>query len=72
MKKNHKNDNMFAALSTAASLGFIMVSCLGAGLFLGRAADAYFSTAPWGTVSGIVLGIISGMWVTYKRLTGET
>lgn len=70
MKEKHNKQSWVTAVGMATSIGFILVSCLGAGLMLGRLADTYFSVGPWGTIIGILLGMISGMWATYKRLMG--
>lgn len=61
---------MFSGISTAATIGFYMVSSVAAGVLFGRLADGYFGSQPWGTVVGIVLGMITGMWSIYKKVVG--
>lgn len=64
------SNTLLNALSTAASIGFYLVSSVAAGILLGRFVDAYFAITPWGTVWGIVLGMIAGMWSMYKKVVG--
>ncbi len=64
-----KND-LLTGISTAANIGLYLVSSVAAGILLGRLADEYFSIHPWGTVMGIILGMIAGMWSMYKKVIG--
>lgn len=66
MKKD--NNQLMDGFNTAATISFYMVSFAVAGVALGRLADEYFGIKPWGTVIGIVLGMISGMWAIYKKV----
>jgi ATP synthase protein I len=68
MTKRQQDGNWSGAFGTAASIGFLLVSSLAAGLVLGIMADRYLHSVPWGTISGIVLGMLTGMWTTYKKL----
>lgn len=63
-------NSLLNALGTAASVGFYLVSSVAAGILLGRLLDAYLATSPWGTVWGIVLGFLAGMWSIYKKVAG--
>ena len=64
-----KNE-FFSGISTAATIGFYMVSSAAVGVLLGRLADRYLDIQPWGTVVGIILGMIAGMWSIYKKVVG--
>jgi len=64
-------NKVFSALGTGATIGFYLVSSVIAGIFLGRFVDGYFGIHPWGAISGIVIGMISGMWAVYKKVVGE-
>jgi ATP synthase protein I len=63
-------NTLLSAFSTAASISFYLVSFVAAGILLGRFVDGYFAIVPWGTVCGIVLGMIAGMWSIYKKVVG--
>ena len=63
-------NTLLNGLSTAATIGFYLVSSVAAGVLLGRLADGYLAIGPWGTVIGIVLGMITGMWSMYKKVVG--
>lgn len=67
----HKDSKeLFEGLYTGATIGFYMVSCIAVGVFLGKFIDEKFGSAPWGTVFGIVLGMMAGMWSIYKKVVG--
>jgi ATP synthase protein I len=68
MKKT--NNELLNGFSTAATIGFYMVSSVIVGIMLGRLTDRYFGIQPWATIVGIVLGMITGMWAIYKRVVG--
>lgn len=63
-----KQDGMWSALSMAGTIGLNMAATVAVGLFLGRWADNYLNSFPWFTVSGIVLGMVAGLWSTYKKI----
>ncbi len=63
-----KNDGLWSAFGLAGSIGLNMVASVAVGLFLGRLADRFWEASPWFTVGGIVLGMIAGLWGTYKRI----
>ena len=64
-------NQVFNALGTGATISFYLISSVVAGIFLGRLVDGYFDTYPWGAISGIVIGMISGMWAIYKKVVDE-
>ncbi|WP_378951080.1 AtpZ/AtpI family protein [Pelosinus sp. sgz500959] len=68
MQKDYKE--LFDGLQTATTVGFYMVSSIIAGIFLGRLIDGYFGSQPWATIGGIVLGMITGLYTTYKKIMG--
>jgi F0F1-type ATP synthase assembly protein I len=55
----------------AASLGLEIAVAVFLGAFLGYQADQSFKTAPWGMVSGLVIGSIAGFWNAYKFAMNE-
>lgn len=63
-----KPNGTWSALGTASNIGLTMVATVAVGLFLGRWVDHYLETSPWFTVSGIVLGMLAGLWSTYKKI----
>lgn len=68
MKKQDKQQ-LLDAFSLVGTIGISMVACVAVGLFGGRAIDNWLDTSPWATVAGIALGMISGLWATYKRVS---
>jgi len=68
MQKDSKE--LFAGLSTAASIGWYMLSSVVVGIAIGRWIDGYFGSQPWATIVGIVLGMVAGMWAIYKKVVG--
>lgn len=68
MQKDYKE--LFDGLQTATTVGFYMVSSIIAGIFFGRLIDGYFGSQPWATIGGIVLGMITGLYTTYKKIMG--
>lgn len=55
-------------ISTAATIGFYMMSSVVVGVLVGRWVDGYFASGPWATIVGIILGMIAGMWAIYKKV----
>lgn len=68
MKKEYKE--LLIGLQSATTVGFYMISSVIAGIFLGRLIDGYFGSGPWATTIGIVLGMIAGLYTTYKKIMG--
>jgi F0F1-type ATP synthase assembly protein I len=48
--------------SKLASIGFELVAAVGGFVFVGYLWDRHFRTAPWGLLTGAVLGLIGGMY----------
>jgi ATP synthase protein I len=67
--KRQDKRQMLDAFSLVGTIGISMVAAVAVGLFGGRALDNWLNTSPWFTIAGIVLGMISGLWATYKRVT---
>ncbi|MBP2651096.1 MAG: putative F0F1-ATPase subunit [Firmicutes bacterium] len=67
MKKDDKRQLM-AAFGLVGSMGLSMVATVAVGVLAGRAVDQWLTSSPWGTVVGIILGLLAGLWVTYKRI----
>ena len=63
-----KPNGTWSALGVAGNIGLTTVATVAVGLFLGRWADNYCGIFPWFTVSGIVLGMLAGLWATYKKI----
>ncbi|MCX7970535.1 MAG: AtpZ/AtpI family protein [Negativicutes bacterium] len=59
-----------AASGLVLGLGINLAATTVVGLVLGKMADAWLGTSPWGVVAGIILGVLSGIWSAYKRITG--
>lgn len=66
MREEEKRQ-LFNAISIVGNISFNMVATLVVGIFLGRQLDNWLGSGPWGTVGGIVLGMISGLWATFRR-----
>lgn len=66
--KNEDKRPLFAAIGMVSTIGLNMVATVAVGLFLGRAVDNWLQSSPWATVAGIVLGMIAGLWATYKKI----
>ncbi|HMM20878.1 MAG TPA: AtpZ/AtpI family protein [Selenomonadales bacterium] len=67
MKKKDKGQ-IWTAFSLVGTIGLTMVTTVAVGLYLGRLADNWLDTGPWATVAGVLLGMMSGAWSTYKRV----
>lgn len=66
----NKEDNrqMLKAFSLAGTIGLNIVATVAIGLFGGKWLDSYLGTSPFATVSGIILGMLAGLWSAYKRI----
>ncbi len=62
---------LFNAISIVGNISFSMVAAVVVGIFLGRQFDNWLGIGPWGTVGGIVLGMISGLWATFRRVMNK-
>lgn len=68
MKKGDKQQ-IYAAFSLVGTIGVSMAATVAVGLFLGRLADRWLNTSPWATIIGIILGMVTGLWTMYKRVS---
>ncbi|MBI3292083.1 MAG: AtpZ/AtpI family protein [Elusimicrobia bacterium] len=55
-------------LAWASSVGLTLVLCTVVGLTIGVWLDRWLHTAPWFTVSWLLMGIIAGFWNILKGL----
>ena len=58
---------LMEALSVAANMAFCVAVNAAVGLFLGKAADNWLGSSPWGVVLGILFGIIAGVRALHRR-----
>lgn len=69
--RNDDRQQIVSALAMAGSIGLNLAAAVAVGLFGGRMIDNWLGTAPWLTVTGVVLGMAAGLWSTYKRIAGK-
>jgi ATP synthase protein I len=62
---------LFHAVTLAGSIGLNMVATIVVGLLLGRLVDQWLDMQPWASIIGIVFGMLTGLWVTYKKVTDK-
>ena len=60
------SNKFLRGLNTEPAISLYLISFVLIGIFLGRLADGYFSSSPWATIAGIVIGMIAGIWAIYK------
>ena len=69
-----KDSEMYRILGLVGSFGFTTAGAVAGGYFLGSYLDKKFNTAPWLTLSFIMLGI-AGSFIEFfkliKKLSGE-
>lgn len=70
MKKEDKRQ-LLAALGMVGNVGIGMAVAAAIGLFGGRFIDDWLDSSPWATIIGTLLGLISGLWSAYKRVSGD-
>lgn len=75
MDKKGKNKNgeqsTLQALGFASGLGISFAVTIGVCLYAGIYIDEKFSTSPFATIIGIILGFLAAMWSTYQKLLGK-
>lgn len=69
--RNDDRQQIMSALAMAGGIGLNLAAAVTVGLFGGRMIDNWLGTAPWLTVTGVVLGMVAGLWSTYKRIAGK-
>ena len=69
MKK--REESTLAAAGFALGIGISFAVIIGLGIFIGKWVDDVCLSSPWGTIGGIILGFLTGMWSVYKRLVGK-
>lgn len=55
-------------LRDLVTLGSVMVGCLVGGCGLGLFVDTQFGTLPVLTLVGLGLGLVSGAWISIRRI----
>lgn len=60
-----------ASLQLAGTVGFYLAASLLVSVAAGRWLDRTLEITPWGTLAGIGLGTLSGLWTTYKKIMKE-
>ena len=65
------NKHLLQALSLVSTLGLTVVSTIAVGIFLGRLVDVWLDSSPWGTIAGIILGILSGLYGIFKLVIDQ-
>ncbi|CUH95488.1 hypothetical protein P22_1559 [Propionispora sp. 2/2-37] len=68
MRKDEEKQAYYS-FGIALTIGFTMAGNVAVALFIGHMADAWLGTSPWLAVSGIIIGMISGLWSIYKKVT---
>jgi ATP synthase protein I len=63
---------LFHAVTLAGSIGLNIVATIVVGLLLGRLVDQWLDIQPWASIVGIIFGMVTGLWVTYKRVTDKS
>lgn len=56
-------------LGVLGAMGFEFVGFIVGGALIGRWIDARFSTAPWGVIGMILLGMLAAFWHIYRVVT---
>lgn len=67
VKKEDKRQ-LLSAFGMVGNVGITMVASAVVGLFGGRFLDEKLGISPWATVIGILLGLVAGMWSSYKQV----
>jgi F0F1-type ATP synthase assembly protein I len=58
--------------SRLSGLGFELVAAILGFTLVGYLWDGHFKTSPWGTLTGVVLGLIGGTYNMIRRLQTVT
>lgn len=67
MNKKH----LLQALTLVSTLGLTVISTIAVGIFLGNLVDRWLDSSPWGTVVGIILGMLSGLYGIFKLVMDQ-
>ena len=54
------------AFSLVGTLGLNLAATVAVGVLLGRWTDSWLDSQPWATVAGIVVGMLAGLWSSFK------
>lgn len=69
--KQEDKRQLLDAFSMVGNIGIGMVAAAAVGLVGGRFIDGWLDSSPWATVIGTLLGLISGLWSAYKRVSRD-
>lgn len=69
--KQEDKRQLLDAFSMVGNIGIGMVAAAAVGLVGGRFIDSWLDSSPWATVIGTLLGLISGLWSAYKRVSRD-
>lgn len=69
--KEDDKRQLLEALGMVGNVGIGMVAAAAVGLFGGRYIDSWLDISPWATIIGTLLGLISGLWSAYKRVSRD-
>jgi ATP synthase protein I len=67
MNKKH----LLRALTLVSTLGLTVISTIAVGIFLGSLVDRWLNSSPWGTIVGIILGMLSGLYGIFKLVMDQ-
>ena len=70
-QKREGGRSVWQILAFASTLGMSLFGSILTGVILGRGADYYLGTAPWGLLGFSLLGALAGLWGLYKKAVNK-
>lgn len=67
----HEERTQMQALGFVTGIGINFAAIIAVCLFAGRYYDQNFGSGSTGTLIGIILGFITAIWSTYKKIVGK-